>query len=146
MRSNRSAGEVAGPTAAESRQIRGSKATSQEIQLKGIVTKPLQWILGLYYLDKMFDEFGSSRINSNDGVAGSRGPFTAKVISKAAYGQASYFVAPHVRLTAGARHTEDNKEFDVTNYRIVAGVDQLNNSFKLGGTFRKTTYRGGINL
>lgn len=141
------AGEVAGPTAAESRQIRGSKAFSQELQIGGVETKPFQWIAGLYYLDdKVFDEFGSFRTNINDGVAGSRGPFTAKVISKAAYGQASYYVIPQVRLTGGVRYTEDKKTFDVTNYRIVAGVDQVNNSFKLNGTFRRTTYRGGIDL
>ena len=140
-------GEVAGPTAAESRQIRGSKATSQELQIGGVETKPFQWIAGLYYLDdKVFDEFGSFRTNINDGVAGSRGPFTAKVISKAAYGQASYFVIPQVRVTGGIRYTEDKKTFDVTNYRIVAGVDQVNNSFKLNGTFRRTTYRGGVDL
>lgn len=141
------AGEVAGPTAAESRQIRGSKSTSQEFQVGGIDTKPFQWIVGLYYLDdKVFDEFGSFRTNINDGVAGSRGPFTAKVISKAAYGQASYYVIPQVRLTGGVRYTEDKKTFDVTNYRIVAGVDQVNNSFKLAGTFRRTTYRAGVDL
>ena len=138
-------GEVAGPTAAESRQKRGSKATSQEFQIGGSETKPFQWIIGLYYLnDKVFDEFGSFRVNINDGFNGSRGPFTAKVVSKAAYAQASYFVLPALRVTGGIRFTQDDKDFDVTNYRIVAGVDQVNNSFKLAGTFKKTTWRGGI--
>lgn len=141
------AGEVAGRTAAESRQIRGSKATSQEFQVGGIETKPFQWIVGLYYLDdKVFDEFGSFRTDINDGIAGSRGPATAKVISKAVYGQASYFVVPQVRLTGGVRYTEDRKTFDAANYRIVAGVDQVVNSFTLNGTFRRTTYRGGVDL
>lgn len=139
------AGEVAGPTAGESRQIRGSKATSQELQIGGVENKPFQWIIGLYYLnDKVFDEFGSFRTNINDGIAGSRGPFTAKVISKAAYAQASYYVLPQLRLTGGIRYTEDEKTFDVTNFRIVAGVDVVNNSFKLAGTFKKTTWRAGI--
>ena len=138
-------GEVAGPTAGESRQIRGSKATSQELQIGGVATKPFQWIVGLYYLnDKVFDEFGFFRTNINDGFAGSRGPFTAKVISKAAYAQASYYVLPQLRLTGGIRYTEDKKDFDVTNFRILAGVDVVNNSFQLAGTFRKTTWRAGI--
>ena len=93
--------------------------------------------------DKVFDEFGSFRVNINDGIAGSRGPFTAKVISKATYAQASYFVVPQLRLTGGLRYTEDKKTFDVTNFRIVAGVDVVNNSFKLAGTFKKTTWRAG---
>ena len=140
-------GDVAGPTAGQSIQIRGSKSTSEELQIGGVKTKPLQWILGLYYLDdKVFDEFDSLRTNINDGVAGSRGPFTAKVISKAAYGQASYFIIPQFRVTGGVRFTEDKKDFDVTNYRVVAGVDQVNNSFKLNGTFRRTTYRGGVDF
>jgi len=140
-------GEVAGPTAAESRQIRGSKATSQELQVGGVDTKPFQWIVGLYYLnDEVFDEFGSFRTNINDGIAGSRGPFTAKVISKAAYAQASYYVLPQLRLTGGIRYTEDKKTFDVTNYRIVAGVDVVNNTFKLAGTFKKTTWRAGVDF
>lgn len=138
-------GDVAGPSAAESRQVRGSKSTSEELQIGGVKTNPFQWIVGLYYLDdKVFDEFGSFRININDGVAGSRGPFTAQVYSKAVYGQASYFVIPQIRLTGGVRYTEDRKTFDVTNYRIVAGVDQVVSSFRLAGTFRRTTYRGGI--
>ena len=138
-------GEVAGPTAAESRQKRGSKATSQELQIGGVDTNPFQWIVGLYYLnDKVFDEFGSFRTNINDGIAGSRGPFTAKVVSKAAYAQASYYVLPQLRLTGGIRYTEDEKTFDVTNFRIVAGVDVVNNSFKLAGTFKKTTWRAGL--
>ncbi len=138
-------GEVAGPTAAESRQQRGSKATSQEFQIGGTQTKPFQWIFGLYYLnDKVFDEFGSFRVNINDGFNGSRGPFNAKVESKAVYAQASYFVVPALRITGGIRYTEDDKDFDVTNYRIVAGVDVINNSFKLAGKFKKTTWRGGI--
>ncbi|WP_426169623.1 TonB-dependent receptor [Sandarakinorhabdus sp. DWP1-3-1] len=141
------AGEVAGPTAAESRQIRGSDATSQEFQIGGSETKPLQWIVGLYYLnDKVFDEFGSFRTNINDGIAGSRGPFTAKVESKAVYGQASYYVVPQLRLTGGIRYTEDDKDFDVTNFRIVAGVDVVNNSFKLAGKFKKTTWRAGADF
>lgn len=138
-------GEVAGPTAGESRQIRGSKATSQELQIGGVETKPFQWIVGLYYLnDKVFDEFGFFRTNINDGFAGSRGPFTAKVVSKAAYAQASYYVLPQLRLTGGIRYTEDQKNFDVTNFRILAGVDVVNNSFQLAGTFRKTTWRAGL--
>ena len=92
----------------------------------------------------MFDEFGSFRTNINDGINGSRGPFTARVKSKAAYAQASYFITPELRMTGGIRYTEDKKTFDVTNYRIVAGVDQINNSFKLAGTFKKATWRGGL--
>jgi len=142
---NANAGEVAGPTAAESRQQRGSQATSQELQVGGVDTNPFQWILGLYYLnDEVFDEFGSFRTNINDGIAGSRGPFTAKVISKAAYAQASSYVLPQLRLTGGIRYTEDKKTFDVTNFRIVAGVDVVNNSFKLAGKFKKTTWRAGL--
>lgn len=138
-------GEVAGPTAAESRQIRGSEAKSQELQIGGVETKPLQWIIGLYYLDdEVFDEFGSFRTNINDGINGSRGPFTARVKSKAVYGQASYFITPELRATGGIRYTEDKKVFDVTNFRIVAGVDQVNNSFKLAGTFDKVTWRAGL--
>jgi len=138
-------GEVAGPTAAESRQIRGSKSTSQELQIGGVDTKPLQWIIGLYYLDdKVFDEFGSFRTNINDGINGSRGPFTAKVISKAAYAQASYYVLPQLRVTGGIRYTEDKKTFDVTNFNIVRGVDVVNNTFQLAGTFKKTTWRAGV--
>jgi iron complex outermembrane receptor protein len=142
---NTNSGDSTGPTASESRQIRGSEAISQELQIGGAETKPLQWIVGLYYLDdKVFDEFGSFRTNINDGINGSRGPFTARVKSKAAYAQASYFITPELRMTGGIRYTEDKKTFDVTNYRIVAGVDQINNSFKLAGTFKKATWRGGL--
>jgi iron complex outermembrane recepter protein len=137
-------GEIAGPTAAESRQLRGSEALSQELQLGSVDTKPLQWIVGLFYLkDDVFDEFGSFRTNINDGINGSRGPFTNTVESVAVYGQASYYVTPKLRLTGGARWTQDDKKFDVTNFRIVRGVDEVNNSFKLAGTFEATTWRLG---
>ena len=140
-------GEVAGPTLSESRQIRGSKSVSEELQVGGTETKPFQWIAGLYYLnDKVFDDFGSVPLNINSGLVGSDGPYTDRVISKAAYGQASLFVVPQLRVTGGVRYTEDKKTFDTTNYRIVAGVDQVVNSYVLNGTFRRATYRGGLDF
>lgn len=140
------AGDVVGVSATASVQNRSSDAFSQEFQIGGETTKPLQWIVGLFYFDdKVVDEFRSERTNINDGFNGSGFPNTAKVKSYAAYAQGSYFVTEAFRLTAGGRYTVDDKNFASQGITIVKGVDTVtpNSTFSGSEKFKKFTWRLG---
>lgn len=140
------AGDVVGVSATASVQNRSSDAFSQEFQIGGATTKPLQWIVGLFYFkDKVVDEFRSERTNINDGFNGSGFPNTAKVDSYAAYAQASYFLTDQFRLTAGGRYTIDDKTFASRGITIIKGVDTLtpNSTFSGAKVFRKFTWKLG---
>lgn len=140
------AGDVVGASATASIQNRSSDAFSQEFQIGGATTKPLQWIVGLFYFnDKVVDEFRSQRTNINDGFNGSAFPNTATVDSYAVYAQGSYFLGEQFRLTAGGRYTIDDKGFASRGITIVKGVDTLtpNSTFSGSQTFRKFTWRLG---
>ena len=140
------AGDVVGVSATQSVQKRSSDAFSQEFQIGGEKTKPLQWIVGLFYFnDKVVDEFRSERTNINDGFNGSGFPNTAKVKSYAAYAQGSYFVTEQLRLTAGGRYTIDDKDFASRGITIIHGVDTTtpNSTFAGQKTFKKFTWRVG---
>ncbi len=140
------AGDVVGVSATASVQNRSSDAFSQEFQIGGAETKPLQWIAGLFYFnDKVVDEFRSERTNINDGFNGSGFPNTAKVKSYAAYAQASYFVTPAFRLTAGGRYTIDDKDFASRGITIIKGVDTTtpNSTFAGSKKFKKFTWKAG---
>lgn len=138
------AGDVVGVTVAETIQNRNSKAFSQEFQIGGADTKPLQWIVGLFYLnDKVFDEFRSERLNLADGVNGGAFPVRAIVDSYAAYAQGSYFVTSAFRLTAGGRYTIDDKKFDADNFNLVAGVPVRTSGLDTSRKFEKFTWRAG---
>ncbi len=140
------AGDVVGVSATRSVQNRSSDAFSQELQIGGSQTKPLQWIAGLFYFnDKVVDEFRSERTDLNDGFNGSGFPNTAKVRSYAGYAQASYFVTDAFRLTAGGRYTIDDKDFASQGITIIKGVDTItpNSTFAGGKKFKKFTWRAG---
>ncbi|WP_164847398.1 TonB-dependent receptor [Sphingobium algorifonticola] len=137
-------GSIVGTPVDETLQTRNSEAFSQEFQIGGAQSKPLQWIVGLYYFDdKIFDEFRSDRLNLNDGVNGGAFPTAVKVKSYAAYAQASYYVTEQLRLTGGGRYTIDKKDFDADNFNLVAGVPVRTSGLDASDKFKKFTWRLG---
>ncbi len=97
-----------------------SDQISQELRLSSAGTGPLEWVAGLYYLREEVDrtesfDFGLARFDGDGGFVvvlppsvGS-GASVARTESVAVFGQASWNVNEKLRLTAGARWTEDKR-------------------------------------
>lgn len=89
---------LAGPT----------KLFTQEFQLASGPGGPLDWIAGLYYYN---NATGYSTFELNGplvyGPAGLTGPSKQHATSYAAFAQATYEVAPGLKLTGGLRYTRD---------------------------------------
>jgi len=86
---------------------------SQELQLSG-GSGALNWIGGLFYFEEEGDEltrsqtmFSGGGVNRNDG--------TAENTSYAAYGQLYYDLTDKLRLSAGLRYTEDERDVELRN-------------------------------
>lgn len=155
-------GEAFGSPDIEYFAIRNTKTFSQELQIGGAESKPLQWIAGLYYLnDEYFDSF-----YVDDPTYAFQFAQTIKTKSYAAYAQASYYVTDAIRLTAGGRYTSDKKDFiynelfsvatpfpglfptqaAIQGYSCPAGtlnVDCFPGALPASRTFKKFTWRLG---
>ena len=112
---------------------------SQELQLSSNGGSDLDWIVGLYYLDEEIDElFRFFFTPAGYDFATRDGRATAESI--AVYGQATYSVNENIRLTLGARYTEDKKAYRSTD---VARADNRGNA-DTSATFDDTTWRVGL--
>ena len=91
-----------------------SHATSLEARLSGDSGR-LKWVAGLYY----FNEKQFQQLVINNGFLSSNGwndrPST---LSYAAFGQATFALADHVRLIGGLRYTSDKRALDGQFYLI----------------------------
>ena len=94
---------------------------SQEFRLTSTGSGPLEWVAGLYYLEENTDRIESFDygIGFSDGFGGfdTFVPPTTGITTQfgqtesiAVFGQASWNVTEKLRLTAGARWTEDTKK------------------------------------
>lgn len=107
-------------------QDESAEQFSQEFRLTSTTTGPVEWVGGLYYLRETAQrvetwDFGVARF---DGVGGLEDLVSfsppgltdqdAKTESIAVYGQASWNITESLRLTAGARWTEDTKRQSVS--------------------------------
>ena len=141
---------------ADCRLLTDATIFSQELQLKSNNADKLEWLVGLYYLDEEIDE--QFRFEAPQGLVGllsflfgvpgdwsgtqdlSNRFGTATAKSTAIFGQATYSVTDQVRLTFGARYTEDDKTYvsrDVTRGDTRGNVDAAE-------TFNETTWKVGI--
>lgn len=164
---NSNTGEAIGAPSTEYVGIRNAETFSQELQVGSIEDKPLQWLLGAYYLnDKYFDSF----LINDPGYFYQSGQ-TINTKSYAAYGQLSYYINDIFRLTAGGRYTVDKRNFQFdevyldtvafpqpftsqADYRSFNCPRQVNGqpslnvfcfpaTFPAKGTFKKFTWRLG---
>ena len=95
--------------------VSGFTQTSHELRLASNPgSGPLAWVGGLYAYDEQGDIDATFGINpfgaANPGFRFIQTPVTSK--SVAAFGQATYSLSPTLRLTAGLRHTKDDKARD----------------------------------
>ncbi len=122
-------------------------AISQEIQLASSGQGRLEWILGYYYFNEdikhsIFSSCPSAARNTPGCAFAAGFPETT---SNAFFGQGSYWlVEDRVRVTAGVRHTEDEKE--IRRDAATTDAQQRVNSLTPTGqgfdlNFDKTTWR-----
>jgi iron complex outermembrane receptor protein len=136
---------------------------SQEFQLASTTDGPLEWTTGAYFLqEKKSGLFIFDRLFTTDALTnrptttvapvGSDFNSLAKVDvdSYAIYGQATYSLTDALRLTAGLRYTEDEKDFSrVTTGQNTTPITFLTNAgapapvFRDTATFDKTTWKLG---
>jgi iron complex outermembrane receptor protein len=93
------------------------KTLSQELELKSSGNHTIDWIVGLYYeYEDNAIRFDIPIFNgTQEGTVSWQGSFIQPketVDSKAAFGQATYNIAPWLHLTGGLRFTDDNRAND----------------------------------
>ncbi len=89
--------------------VMDQRQVSQELQLMGN-TEKLNWTMGLYY----FRETGGIHdyVPLGGGLLQVDGPNSLENVSSAAFGQMTYRITPAWSVTAGARYTDEDKEFN----------------------------------
>ena len=100
-----------------------SETTSQEIQLTSSGDGPLEWVVGAYFfqedLDNAFLWQDLSTVENNVPVAPLNqwaswmNQIRLETDSTAFYAQGTYSITDTFRLTAGVRHTEDERDWDI---------------------------------
>jgi iron complex outermembrane receptor protein len=99
---------------------------SQELQILGDgLDNRLKWIAGVYYFSVDASQISNNTTLLNLAPAGSRtyttnGPY-ANNRSYSAFGQISYEIAPHVKLTGGVRYVVDKRRATYRDHREVPG-------------------------
>ena len=119
-----------------------NKTGTAEIQLASKAGSPLQYVVGAYYLNtKASEYFQQFRYTFN--------AFTDNVLttynteSYALFGQASYNLTPELRLTGGARYTDDLKSASGLDYaNLTAGQPSV--SPYTSRNFGRVTWRGAV--
>lgn len=113
-----------------------------EAQLASTATKPFQWILGTYYLSTKASEFFQQ-------VRVTRSTVTDQTLtnydteSYAFYGQGSYNLTDQLRVTGGARYTNDKKTASGIDFvSLTAGLPTV--FPRQSRNFEKVTYRGAV--
>lgn len=81
-----------------------AEQTSHELRLSSNETGPWKWVAGAYAYDESQDDYASF----SNGVLTSTVP-NYESRSRALFGQATYALAPSLRITAGLRTTRDTK-------------------------------------
>lgn len=121
-----------------------SAQTSQELQLISKSKAPLDWIVGLYYLDQTsgYTPDKESGLVFR-GVALDLFSNTGDV-SYAAYGQANYDILPQLKLTLGARYTADHVTANAHSDTATPAVYIPGAVTSGGKDFDKATYKAGL--
>ena len=125
--------------------------TSHEFRLASTGKSALAWVAGLYIYDEKGNVDFSARFPGPPAVGGrtvrqrfNQDPVNSK--SNAVFGQATYSVSPDLRLTAGLRHTADEKSRDgLTSLTLAAngaplGAPSIN---KANVRYNQTTWKLG---
>ncbi|GAB5459337.1 MAG: TonB-dependent receptor [Henriciella sp.] len=105
------------------------ETVSQELRLTSTADGPLQWLLGLYYVDETSDQ--DTWVIRTDARISPAVLIDAHYRGTSVYGQLDYDLTDQLTLTAGARYTEDKLEG--VRYRTVQpGVTSIYNVADFG--------------
>jgi iron complex outermembrane receptor protein len=129
--------------------------SSIEVRLASDGAGPFQYLVGAYYFDEHSD-FDLSFDSQFVGVLTEQGILTSK--SPAAFSQLTYTIVPGLRLTAGARYTQERKTLDGTHslsppavFTSGPGLNPLNIAppqpqidVAAARKFTSTTWKGGV--
>ena len=128
-------------------------AFTEELQLASKESKPIQWIVGAYYLHDDINETYEQDITAPESmVPGYKETTKLTTNAYAAYAQASYYVLPSLlRIIGGVRYSVETKSFAFADY-----ANGTPNTFNFDGppysqtsgapTFHSVTWRGGLEL
>ncbi len=95
-----------------------AKTASEELQVASKATVPLQWIVGAFYLhDDVHETYQQDITAPGSNVDGYKETTALETNAFAGYGQASYFLLPHLlRAIAGIRYSVESKRFGFADY------------------------------
>lgn len=84
---------------------------TQEFRVESNTTAPLQWILGAYYFNEVLevDSFNFDTLNNNNQFG--RAVQNQESRAYALFGSVNYAVNDKLKLRAGVRYTDDQKDF-----------------------------------
>jgi|HubBroStandDraft_6_1064221.scaffolds.fasta_scaffold33835_1 iron complex outermembrane receptor protein len=118
-----------------------TRQVTQEFQLVNKPDSPIQWILGLYYYN---NDAAYTGVPTLIGPAYGPGLILTgeqKAQSYAVFGQATYEILPHLKLTGGLRYTEDQTQADGFFGEATNPPTPLANTPPGHVTVREPTYR-----
>ncbi len=90
------------------------RTLSQEIQFKSATSGPLDWIVGLYYLDDHILDFDTLLdLRDLNGTQAEQGNANVRTKAVAIFGQAQYEIATGLSLQLGGRFSHEKKSVNV---------------------------------
>ena len=107
---------------------------TQELQLASSAPGPLQWITGLFYMNREAGTNPSFVVNTRS-VTGFQ-----RTRSLGVFGEGSYEFLPQTKLTLGARYSNDRQSVDVTLTPFVGTPFRQNEAV----TYEKVTFRAVV--
>ena len=127
--------------------VSGFTQTSHELRLASNPgSGALAWVGGLYSFDEQGDIDATFGINpfgaANPGFRFIQTPVISK--SMAAFGQATYSLTPALRLTAGLRHTKDDKARDGRTTSAAGTFNFPPGDNKAAVNYSKSTWKLGV--
>ncbi len=100
-----------------------SDQITQEFQLLGTAFDDrLNFVTGLFYLNEEADQLWGWSAGPAPGLALSGSTLSVETDSISVFGEASYNITDALKVTAGLRYTEDDKDLDYTYQLLLAPV------------------------
>ncbi len=123
--------------------VQGSQTLSQEFQLLSANDTNFKWVIGLFYFEESSDY--NLHINIPLTPVMFRTPADVETNSFAAFGQVEYSLTNSLELTAGLRHTLDEKDMRRSILFTLDGVNNiLDDNSELEDSWEETTGKLGL--
>jgi len=121
------------------------RTMSQEFQLKSATSGPLNWILGLYYLDDHIRDFDTILdLRDLNGNIAEQGNANVRTKAVAVFGQADYEIASGLTIQLGGRFSHEKKRVAVV--APAPGYIPLNFLFPYSDTVKFSKFTPKVTL